>query len=147
MPRNYQITKNNPYHIANANTYRSVLYIIRDYDNLKRQREQILYGSAPPPDGMPRGNNISDPTSNRSILLATVESKIEAIDQTIFELNTKYSKTYTGEPFDAYEAFRDYGVFCYYRSKPGKELAPSTKTWSRYRSEFIYMVAKKLNYF
>lgn len=143
----YQVKTNNPYYIGNINTYRETLYIVKDYHNLLRQREQILYSSPDPPDGMPGGSGISDPTYTKAAVLVTVERKIEAIEQTISKLRGKYSKTCTGELFDAYGAFEDYGVFCYYRSKPHRELAPCVRTWKRYRSEFLWNVAKKLNYF
>lgn len=143
----YQVKTNNPYYIGNINTYRETLYIVKDYHNLLRQREQILYSSPDPPDGMPGRNGTSDPTYTKAAVLVTVERKIEAIEQTISKLRGKYSKTCTGELFDAYGAFEDYGVFCYYRSKPHRELAPCTRTWKRYRSEFLWTVAKKLNYF
>lgn len=143
----YQVKTNNPYYIGNINTYRETLYIVKDYHNLLRQREQILYSSPDPPDGMPGGSGTSDPTYTKAAVLVTVERKIEAIEQTISKLRGKYSKTCTGELFDAYGAFEDYGVFCYYRSKPHREIAPCVRTWKRYRSEFLWNVAKKLNYF
>ena len=112
-----------------------------------KQREQILIESPAPPDGMPRASGTSDPTFSKASVLATVNTKIEAIEQTISSLRGKYADTYTGEPFDAYESFLDYAVFCYYRSRPERDAAPSYKTWRRYRAEFIWNVAKKLNFF
>lgn len=147
MPREYQIKRSNPYHIENKNTYRETLYIVKDYPNLLRQREQILYASPAPPDGMPRGSGISDPTFSKAAVLVTVETKLAAIEQTISILRGKYADTCTGEGFDAYEAFLDYAVFCYFRSRPKKNEAPSVRTWRYYRSEFIWNVAKKLNFF
>ena len=147
MPREYQIKKNNPYHIENKNTYRETLYIVKDYKNLLKQREQILYGAPAPPDGMPKGNGTSDPTFSKAAVLVTISAKLTAIEQTILLLQSKYADTCTGEPFDAYGAFEEYGRFCYFRSKPDRDMAPSVRTWRRYRSEFLWNVAKKLNYF
>ena len=147
MPREYQVKRSNPYHIENRNTYRETLYIVKDYHNLLKQREQILIESPAPPDGMPRASGTSDPTFSKASVLATVNTKIEAIEQTISTLRGKYADTCTGEPFDAYESFLDYAVFCYYRSRPERDAAPSYKTWRRYRAEFIWNVAKKLNFF
>ena len=147
MPREYQVKTNNPYHIDNTNIYRETLYIVKDYKDLLRRREQILYSSPAPPDGMPGGSGTSDPTFSKAAVLVTLESKIESIEQTISRMRGKYANTCTGEIFDAYGAFEDYGVFCYYRSRPDREIAPCIRTWKRYRSEFIWNVAKKLNFF
>lgn len=147
MPREYQLKRKNPYRIENSNTYRETLYIIMDYRNLLEQRKQILSSSPAPPDGMPRGSGVSDPTFQKAAVLSVVETKLHAIEQTIFYLKGKYADTYSGEEFDAYESFLDYGVFCYFRSRPDRDLAPSERTWRYYRSEFVWHVAKKLNFF
>ena len=70
----------------------------------------------------------------------------EAIEGVIDDMNVKYRATCTGEPFDAYGAYSDYRIFCYYRSNPNKDEAPSQRTWNRYRAEVIYSLAKKLKY-
>lgn len=125
-----------------------MFYKIRRYPKLIERREKVLYGSPPPPDGMPNGKGgTSNPTERKAVVLAQLDTKIKAIEQAIMYLKGKYSDTYTGEEFEPYEAFMDYGVFCYYRSKKERDIAPSKRTWSRYRSEFAYLVAKKLNYF
>lgn len=146
MPRNYQLKKHNPYHM-DKDIYMQMFYLIRSFPNLIERRETVLYGSAQPSDGMPKGNKTSDPTQDKAIKLSTIDEQIKAIEQVIMYLNGKYSPTYTGGEFMAYEAFADYGVFCYFRSKPCKDEAPTTKTWYRYRSEFAYYLAKELNYF
>lgn len=146
MPREYQLKKNNPYYLDDRDIHMQMVYMIRNYPKLKSRREKLLYGSPPPSDGMPRGNRTSNPTEEKALVLATISSQIEAVEQVVFELNAKYSKTYTGEPFDAYESFMDYGTFCYYRSKQCKDVAPCERTWKYYRSEFTYKLAKKLNY-
>lgn len=146
MPRHYQLKRNNPYKISH-DIYMQMVYLIRSYPDLVNRRTEILYGSTPPPDGLPRGNKTTNPTEKKALVLCTLDSQLEAIEQTIVELKGKYEKTYTGEEFDSYGAFLDYGIFCYYRSDPRKDMAPCTKTWKRYRAEFIYKVAKRLNYF
>lgn len=144
--RNYQCKKNNPYYMPH-DIYMQALYKIKGYRNLVRRREKILYGSPSPPDGMPRGNGSSNPTEQKALVLAVINADLEAIEQTIIELQGKYSKTCTGEEFDAFEAFMDYGVFCYFRSDPQRDECPHRSTWNRYRSEFAYLVMKKLNFF
>lgn len=147
MPRHYQAKQRNPYYIDDKNIYMQMVYMIKDYPELKRRREKILHGSPAPADGQPKSTKTSNPTEQKALMLCVIDTRIKAIEQVIVELRSKYSKTCTGEPFDAYEAFMDYGVFCYYRSKPGKDMAPCKKTWYRYRTEFAHCVAKKLNYF
>lgn len=120
--------------------------MIRGYQNLRRRKADIIYGSPPPPDGMPKGMDISNPTERKAVVLEMISLQLQAIEQTISELRGKYSRTCTGEVFDPYEAFMDYGVFCYYRSKPNRDECPARRTWTRYRSEFAYKVLKKINF-
>lgn len=143
MPRHYQVKKNNPY-IMDKDVYMQMFYLIRCYPRLLGRREALLHGSPLPPDGQPRGSGTSNPTEQKAMMLCTIGTQIEAIEQTIVYMRGKYSTP--ERDFDAYEAFMDYGVFCWYRSKPSKDMAPCKKTWYRYRSEFAYHVAKKLNY-
>ena len=91
MPREYQVKRSNPYHIENSNTYRETLYIVKDHQNLLKKREQILIESPAPPDGMPRANGTSDPTFAKAAVLAVVNTKLSAIEQTISVLRGKYA--------------------------------------------------------
>lgn len=146
MPRHYQSKKSNPYMLEH-DVYMQIFYMIRSYPGLKKRREEILYGSAGPMDGQPHGNSAANPTEKKALVLYAVNEQIKAIEDTIAALKRKYSVTCTGEPFCPYEAFMEYEVFCRYRSDPKKDIAPCTRTWNRYRGEFAYLVAKKLNYF
>ena len=146
MPKEYQPKRNNS-HYMDHNIYMQMKYLLENYPNLKEQRERLLYGSPAPADGLPKGNNIGNPTEQKALVLCTIDGQIKAIEQVIFELQAKYSKTYTGKPFNAYKAFLDYSEFCLYRSKRNKDTAPCKRTWQYYRSEFTYKLAKKLNYF
>ena len=143
--RNYQVKKDNPYYLPH-DLYMQALYMIRGYKNLRQRKVDIIYGSSPPPDGMPKGRHVSNPTERKAIVLEMISLQLQAIEQTISELRGKYSRTCTGEVFDPYEAFMDYGVFCYYRSKPNRDECPARRTWTRYRSEFAYKVLKKINF-
>ncbi len=147
MTRHYQPKTNNPYRLEH-DLYMQMFYKIRRYPTLIEERDKALYGAPPPPDGMPNGKGVTgNPTEKRALILMRIREDIEAIEQAMIYLRDKYRDTYTGEPFDPYESFMDYGAFCYYRSKKGKNTAPCERTWKRYRSEFAYIVAKKLNYF
>jgi len=145
MPRNYQVK--GKYHIEDHFLYMEMMNLVKGYNELRGRKTKILYGSPAPPDGMPRSGKVGNPTEDKAIVLANIDSRIEAIQEVMAELQCKYENTYTGEPFEPYEAFMDYGVFCYYRSRDGENEAPSQKTWSRYRSEFLYKLAKKLKLF
>ena len=147
MAGEYQTRRKSPYRIESDNLYRAVLYIIRDYKDMLERREKILYGSPAPPDGLPGSGALSDPTYQKAAILAELDGKIFAIEQTAHDMRVKYADTYTGEPFDSYAAFLDYSIFCYFRSRPDCDMAPSYRTWQRYRSEFVWNVAKKCNFF
>lgn len=138
--------KHNQYYIGDRNLYKEILYAIQGYESLCKRREQIMYSNYIPTDGLPRGNATGDPTAHKAIKLSYIDAKIKAIDQTIVELRAKYT-TNPNDPFEPYEAFKDYGVFCWYRSNPKKDKAPCERTWKYYRSEFIFKVAEKLGYF
>lgn len=143
--REYQVKKKNPYWM-DREIYMQMFYLVRSYPKLAKKRQNILYASPPPPDGMPRGTSVGNPTEQKAIACEVISRQLSAIDQTIVQLNAKYEHTYTGEPFDALEAYYDYGVFCYYRSKKCKDTAPTKRTWHTYRSEFLYSVAYRLGY-
>ena len=143
--REYQLTKGNPYFL-DRDIYMQMFYLIRSYPKLKESKRRILHSQSISPEVISRGSGIGNPTERKVITIEVISRQIKAIEQTIVQLNAKYNKTYTGEPFDAYEAYKDYGVFCYYRSKKTKDMAPCKKTWKRYRSEFAYILAKELGY-
>lgn len=145
MARNYQVKSR--YHIDDHFLYMEMLNLMKGYNEMRARRTKILYGSPAPPDGMPRGGNVGFPTEDKAVTLAAIDSRIEAIQEVLAEMQCKYGDTFTGEPFEPYEAFMDYGIFCYYRSRKDRDTAPTQKTWSRYRSEVLYKLAKKLKLF
>lgn len=146
MPRDYQLKRKNPYHIESEDMYREVLYIIKGYRYLKERQQEIILSASSAYDGMPRGTQAADTTFWKAATLEPITKKVNAIEWTIRHLAEKYKDTYTGEPFLPYKAFMSYEAFCYYRSRDGKDEAPAKRTWLRYRSEFVWNVAKKLNY-
>lgn len=146
MPTNYQPKKDNPYRLPDG-VHMQMVHLINSYPGLIDRREEVLHGNPPPPDGQPKGKGTGNPTQEKALVLSVLNSQIQGISQVIIELTGKYSNAYSNEEFEAYEAFKDYVVFCYYRSKPGKDEAPCKKTWYRYRREFTYKLAKRLNYF
>lgn len=71
------------YHLFN---YHEILNEINDL------RNDIIEASPKPPDGMPKGNNISDPTGSKAINLERVEGDIKWLTA-IEELVEVYKKT------------------------------------------------------
>ena len=146
MPREYQITKNNPYYIPN-DLYMQVKYKIKGYDRLKKDYLDTLYSSPPPPNGMPRSNAISNPTEQRAIKLAYLEDELRAVDQSIIELRGKYSGK-TDEFFDVLKAYWSYDYYNYAHIRTNKDDdGPSRRTWNYFKSLLSYLIAKKLNLF
>lgn len=130
------------------NIYMQVVYIVKDYHRMLRERDNIMFGSGTP-DG-PRGPGVGDPTGNKAVRLSALASRVDGIDRAIHDTNAAYSENIRRgdmEAFDSLEAFDDYGYFCYklYDPKTGRE--PSTRTWKRFRAGFAYKVAQNLNLF
>lgn len=141
--RNYQQTKNNPFWLRHY-LYISMVNLIKDYEETRIEYDEILH-SSPSPDGQPRQHGVSSPTESKALRREALGKRCKAVEQTVVYMNGKYSKTCTGEKFNALEAFYSYERFCFFRSKPDKNSAPTVRTWNRYRSEFVYTVAKKLD--
>ncbi|MBQ5852215.1 MAG: hypothetical protein IIW54_15595 [Lachnospiraceae bacterium] len=137
MPRNYQLKRFKECLLPH-NVYMQVVYIIKDYERLLEEKEQILHGSTFP-DGMPKGNDISNPTETKAEKLIQITDKLNAIDQTSVEMIGYYSDRV--EAFKPIEAFFNYDYFSYTLSK-GDGYAEIT--WKRYRQRFAYLVAQKL---
>ena len=56
--------------------YMQMKYLLENYPNLKEQRERLLYGSPAPADGLPKGNNIGNPTEQKALVLCTIDGQI-----------------------------------------------------------------------
>lgn len=119
----YQRKRNNPYHLPH-NLYMRVLYIIRDYDRLRSERQEIIHAS-PVADGMPHGNLQSSITENKAIRLANLNEDCEAVERALLRIPTEYRK----------------GVInnvCYGSPYP---VDADYSTYSRWRQRFIYWTA------
>lgn len=83
--------------------YAQVKGILQDYDRLKRDRLDIIYGTKKQ-DGMPSGSDVGTPTEQKAIQLVYIDSRLEAIDQSAVLmrawLGEKVSVTF--EPIKAY---------------------------------------------
>lgn len=126
---------------------RKIKYILADYDRMKRDRLDILYGSANPADGMPRASGVGKPTERKAERLAAIESELQAIDQTCVEFRGEMSRK-TREEFDPLKAYWNYDYYNYmHRRTSTKPEGPSSRTWHRFKDRLEKRVAEKLNYF
>lgn len=123
--RNYQRQKNNPYKLPH-NLYMRMLYLVRDYDRIKSEREDILH-STPEHNGQPCSSGISSPTEAKGIKLLALGDNCKAIEEALNEIPEEYRK----------------GVWnniCYQSPYPNDA---GEATYKRWRCRFIYTVAKK----
>lgn len=127
--RNYQRKKNNPYQLPHT-LYMRMLYLVRDYPRLMEERRDILYGSSPSLDGMPRGTDISTPTESRAIALAAVEQECSAVEQALREIPEEYRAAVLDNIT---------------KNAPFPYIAGES-TWRRWRARFLYYVARNLHY-
>ena len=128
MPRNYQPKHNNPY-VLPHNLYMHVLYLVRDYDRLKTQQDDIIFSSGVS-DGMPRGTQTGDPTGNKAIQVSFLSSQIQAIENALLKIPAEYRK----------------GVFDQIRYGGWFPFDADASTYRRWKQRFLYWVCVNLNY-
>ena len=124
--RNYQRQKNNPYKLPH-NLYMRMLYLVRDYERIRSEREDILAAS-PVPDGIPHSGT-GNPTESKGIKLAELADNCKAVEAAIAIVPPEYRK----------------GVWdniCYRSPYP---VDAGEATYKRWRCRFIYEVAKFLH--
>lgn len=119
----YQRKRNNPYRLPH-NLYMRVLYIIRDYDRLRSERQEIIHAS-PVMDGMPRGNLQSSVAENKAIKLASLDEDCEAVERALLRIPAEYRKGVMNN-------------ICYGARYP---IDADYSTYSRWRQRFIYWTA------
>lgn len=126
MSIDYQRKKNNKYFLPKT-LYRRVLAVIRDYDRVKGEVDNILFGT-PDKDIVSFGGIPGKPTEEAAIRLAQYENDLEAIDKALELIPQEYKKA----------VFRNivYG-----------ERFPDVahyNTWLKWRQRFIYYCAQNL---
>lgn len=125
----YQPQKNNPY-ILPRSIYNQTLWLIRDYDRLKREYHDII-DETPYNDGQPRGTNTSDPTAQKAIKLESVSERLKAIEQAEIQIPEEYRKHVLNNVLYGTRYPLDYA---------------NKNTWSIYRCRFINFVAKNMKW-
>lgn len=121
--RNYQKTKNNPYHLP-QNLYMRMLYLIRDYDRIRAERQEILH-SSPDHDGVPV-SGFGSPTESKAMRMYAISRECEAVE-----------KALRGIP----EVYRD-GVLNNICHRTPFPIDAGEATYQRWRSRLVYYVAK-----
>lgn len=123
--RNYQKQKNNPYKLPH-NLYMRMLYLVRDYERIRSEREDILQ-SSPAPDGVP-ASGTGNPTERKAIKLAELDRECEAVTRALSSVPREYRKGITDN-------------ICYGSSYP---LDADPETYGRWRRRLLYYTAKNL---
>lgn len=123
--RNYQRQKNNPYKLPH-NLYMRMLYLVRDYERIRSEREDILQ-SSPAPDGVPH-TGTGNPTEQKAIKLAMLGRECEAVTNAIETIPPEYRK----------------GVLRSIRNNERYPITAGESTYRRYKYKLTYMTAKFL---
>lgn len=127
--KEYQRNKNNPYKLPH-NVYMQVLYAVRDYDRLRDVYQNNLYNSSSAPDGTPHSTGPGDPTQNRALRMYSVGRQIESVEQALVIVPNEYRR----------------GIIdnIKYRCGYPVDVPAHPVTWSRWRSKFLWQVAKNM---
>lgn len=125
--KEYQPKKNNPYYLPTT-LYMRAVYLIRDYDRLKQEYENLPWESPKPLDGQPRGTGIANPTEQKAIRRAVMLDEMKAIEQAERVIPEEYRRQ----------------VFENTKDKKPYPMGASYSTWRRYRQKFIWQVAKNM---
>ena len=126
--------------------YKQVVAILQGYDNLKKKRLDILYGT-PQKEQESRPSEPSTPTENRAIKLSQIDDRLHAVDQICVWMRGKLGGK-VSEDFDPLKAFWSYDYYnCQHYRKSGGDNGPSRSTWNRYRWRFAALIAEKLELF
>ena len=126
--RNYR-PKSGEYALPHP-VYHHTLWLIKGYFYFKERMNDIILAT-PDHDGSPKGNEISDPTAAKAVKVKQYARIVRIIDE---------------EKENIQEEYRT-GVW---RSIMYGERYPDTadrRTYSRYKSRFVYNVAKRLGYY
>lgn len=126
--RDYQPHKNNPYWLERT-VYNRVLAVVRDYDRMVRDYNEILHETAAG-DGQPGSNTPGDPVARKAERLDRLWEDIRAVEMALIRIPPEYREgvlrniQYGGWPVD---------------------VPAHLNTWSKWRRRFLYLVAKSLH--
>ncbi len=124
--RDYQRQKNNPYKLPQS-LYRRMIDLVRDYERIKRQRNDIVNGT-PEHDGI-YSNTLGNPTENKAIKLVVLSRDCEAVEKALAKIPKEYHKGIMSN-------------IIYHAKYP---YTASERTYGYQKSRFIYFIAENLN--
>ena len=119
--RDYQPEKNNPYWLPKS-LYRRTLYLIRDYDRMVEEKEDIPTDKATGGQG---GGGIGDRTGSAGVRAAEISRDIAAVDHAMEMIPEEYRG----------------GVWQSVAYSLPYPRDADRRTYSRWKSRFIYYVA------
>ncbi|MBQ0005103.1 MAG: hypothetical protein KBS68_04485 [Clostridiales bacterium] len=125
--KDYQRMKNNKYLLPGA-VYHTALWIIRDYDRMVEEANDVLLESPSPSDGMPRSSKLVDEVAGKAERRAGYARKIIAIEKALDRIPDEYQR----------------GVWENITKRKAFPKDASRSTYSRNKSKLVYHVAKNL---
>ena len=123
----YQRKKNNKY-ILPAALYNQVIWLIRDYYRLREEANNLLYSDGMSMDGLPRGNKLSNETELKAMKREDLMRKINTINKERDKIPGEYRQ----------------GVWDNIMYRTAYPPDADRTTYARYKSRFIYGIAKAL---
>lgn len=126
MSKEYQ--RRSTKYILPGNLYMQTIYLIRDYHRMKEEAEAILEESPAPPDGQPRGTARPNPVEQKAMR----REKYLSIIRIIREAKQLVPKEYRR------------GVWMNVMYAEPFPLDAGRATYGRYKSQFVYEVARKV---
>ncbi|WP_282925186.1 hypothetical protein [Peptoniphilus genitalis] len=130
MSRDYQRKINNRYKLPRA-IYHQTLWIIRDYERIKRQLENILNCSNSNSDinSYIQTNRVGNPVLNEVIKRDKYFNYVKIIEESLNVIPTEYQK----------------GVWDNVTKYKAYPLDADRSTYGRYKSKFIHEVAERFD--
>lgn len=130
MSRDYQRKINNRYKLPRA-IYHQTLWIIRDYERIKRQLENILNCSNSNSDinSYIQTNHVGNPVLNEVIKRDKYFNYVKIIEESLNVIPTEYQK----------------GVWDNVTKYKAYPLDADRSTYGRYKSKFIHEVAERFD--
>lgn len=64
--------------------------VLKGYNAMREEYDNMLQESPDPPDGQPRGSGSTDPTSRDAVRRADIKQKLEAVEQSILSIPEEY---------------------------------------------------------
>lgn len=123
----YQRKKNNKY-ILPATVYNRTIWLIRDYYRLKEKEKDIIGLSNISLDGMPKGSITGDQTSKQAVKLTDIRSITVPVEEELQRIPEEYRE----------------GIWENIIYKRAFPMNADRSTYGRYKSKFIYAVAKRV---